>query len=105
MAKLLQPSLTLDDSYMSDGHFDYEKYQRIWEEFEEQNDYIKFPVADGYAVYKVVTLEPEPVLQHLQYGDAWHAHPALLRGLLKEEVVAMLKAEKMLKELFKNKDL
>ncbi len=61
---------------------------------------IKFPVADGYAYYFVKSLTPL-VLQHIPYGDAWHANPILIRGLRRKDVEKMIEAERTLGEIFR----
>ena len=99
MAKLLPESIELPDDYFSDKGFDLERYQQIWNEFDKNNQTIGFPVADGQAVYKVVSVNP-PVLQHVYFGDAWYVHPALIRGLTSEDIQGILDADAAMKELF-----
>jgi hypothetical protein len=53
---------------------------------------IRFPRADGYAVYFVESLRPLR-LKHVPYGDAYRVEPATLRGLRESEVRAMLARE------------
>ena len=50
---------------------------------------VAFPVADGYAWYKVVSAKPLK-LQHVPFGDGWHADPITLRGLRFTDVNLML---------------
>lgn len=45
---------------------------------------LRFPVADSYAVYKVVTWDPLTIA-HVDYMDGHHVHAALIRGLTVEE--------------------
>jgi hypothetical protein len=44
------------------------------------------PMADGYAQYCVVSSKGSGHLIHLPFGDAWEAHPALIRGLRGAEI-------------------
>ncbi len=62
-------------------------------------EYINFPVADGQAIYRVVSVRP-PVLQPVPVGDAWTVHPALIRGLRAEDIEAELTRKRRLRELF-----
>lgn len=50
---------------------------------------IRFPVADGYAIYLVISSSPL-VLQHVPTGDAWRISDAHMRGLKLKDVQAML---------------
>ena len=54
-----------------------------------------FPVADGHAVYRVSKASPL-TLQHVPFGDAWRAHPALVRGLHKSDILAGERSARML---------
>ena len=45
-----------------------------------------FSVADSYAVYCVVKDRPL-TLEHIPYGDAWHADARLLRGLRRQDIL------------------
>lgn len=47
---------------------------------------VRFPVADGYAHYLVKKDKPL-TLQHLPYADAYAAHPALIRGLRRQDIL------------------
>lgn len=49
---------------------------------------IRFPVADGQARYFVVSCKGAGHLIHLPFGDAWHAHEALIRGLRAADIRA-----------------
>lgn len=73
------------------------KAQEKWyEEYRKDKDIISFPVADNYAHYEV----RGNVLHHVPIGDSYRAHPALLRGLTKAEVDAMLERDRRMRELF-----
>jgi len=65
-------------------------------------DVIRFPQADGYAMYRVVELEDddgEPVLQHIPIGDAYRIPAAHIRGLRTEDVEQKIKQLNALKQL------
>lgn len=73
------------------------KAQNKWyENYRKDKQIISFPVADNYAQYEV----RGNTLHHLPIGDAYRAHPALLRGITKAEVDAMLEADRKMTELF-----
>ena len=62
---------------------------------------LKFPVADGYAMYLVTKDTGRTVeVKHIPYGDAWQVHPALLRGLRRADIVRQVEAERKLAILF-----
>lgn len=60
---------------------------------------LRFPVADGYAIYRV-TKERPLTLQHVLFGDEWQIHPALLRGLTKADVLHQVRQARALDRLF-----
>jgi len=64
------------------------------------NVLVRFQVADGYAYYLVINEYPL-TLMHVPYLDAYRAHPALLRGLDKNDVRKQVKSRKMLKAFVK----
>jgi hypothetical protein len=62
---------------------------------------LKFPVADGYALYLVTKDSKRGVeLKHIPYGDAWQVHPALIRGLTRKDIVRQVEGERRLTKLF-----
>lgn len=62
---------------------------------------LKFPVADGYAMYLVTKDTGRTVeVKHIPYSDAWQVHPALLRGLTRADVVRQVEGERKLAALF-----
>ena len=61
---------------------------------------IKFPVADGNAIYMVASLKPVELI-HLELGDAWHFRFA--NRLTKKDVIKEVDRLKAIKELFANK--
>jgi hypothetical protein len=58
-----------------------------------------FPVADGRAIYRVVSEKPFTV-EHIPFSDAWNANPILLRGLRKADVVEMVRKKIFFEDLF-----
>jgi hypothetical protein len=59
---------------------------------------IYFHFADGHAMYRVASAKPLR-LQHLPYGDSWHADAATIRGLRLADVEKMVKRNRSLAEL------
>ena len=51
---------------------------------------VRFPVADGFAVYRVVDDNPL-TLQHIPIGDRYQIPDAHIRGLREEDIVQKLK--------------
>lgn len=76
---------------------DFKAQHKWFEEYSKDKDIISFPVADNYARYEV----RGNTLHHVPIGDNYRAHPALLRGLTKNEVEAMLERDRRMRELFK----
>ena len=66
---------------------------------EEQYDTLHFPVADGAAIYAVHSYKPLQLF-HVPYMDAWHADPALIRGLTARDVKERCLRAKKLKAMF-----
>lgn len=65
---------------------------------------LRFPRADGYAVY-LVSKEKPLTLQHVPVGDAWHADPILIRGLRKQDVLEQRERNNRLHAMFSRKRL
>ena len=63
---------------------------------------LRFPVADSYAEYIVVSNRPL-TLAHIPAFDAWQIPAAHMRGLSRADILHQLKAAKILHILFKNK--
>ena len=57
---------------------------------------------DGCAYY-IVTNDKPLTLQWIPYGDAWTVEAALIRGTTKEDILAVRRQDKKLRELFGNK--
>jgi len=60
---------------------------------------LRFPCADGYAVYRVSKEKPL-TLQHVPFGDAWQVDPALVRGLRRADVERMVEQHRRLQSIF-----
>ena len=65
---------------------------------------IRFPVADGYAQYMVWSTKPLAFI-HLELGDAYSVHPALIRGLRVADVKQMVEADDRLASIFGSSSL
>ena len=54
-------------------------------------------VGDGYAQYQVVKDMPGKsiTLQWINEGDLWEAHPAILKSLTRDEVLAQFRFERL----------
>ena len=50
---------------------------------------IRWPVADGYALYRVTSAKPLKV-QHLHFGDGYSVFPETIRGLTIGDVANMV---------------
>lgn len=95
MAKLTQDPYPMPDF----GDFeDFDAYHEAQQERlnEVDDPIIRFQIADGYALYRVVDFEyeepceccgrgGEPLLQHIPYGDAYKARGATIKGLTTED--------------------
>jgi len=57
---------------------------------------VRFPFADGHAHYFVFSERPL-VLQHIPYGDAWHADPALIRGIRQIDIRKRVDADRIIR--------
>ena len=64
--------------------------RKLIDEIRAKHQIVKFPVADGYALY-AVTSEKPLVLRHIPYGDAYQAAAATIRGLTMRDVEAQRK--------------
>ena len=96
MAKLLPGSIDLSVNYIAPDW----KEQRAYANAQlDAMQTIKFPMADGYAVYQVVSVKP-PVLKHVNIGDGYQITAAYVRGLSSKDIQKMLDAEAALKEIF-----
>jgi hypothetical protein len=64
---------------------------------EHVGELIRFQVADGYAMYLIVSLKPV-ALMHLPLGDAWDFQYA--HRLTKKDIIEKINQQKALAELF-----
>ena len=60
---------------------------------------LRFPCADGYAMYRVSKEKPL-TLQHIPYGDRWQVDPALIRGLRRVDVERMVEQNRRVSSIF-----
>jgi hypothetical protein len=99
MAKLLHEPYPGDWEWKPGVDFNehHERTNKMLDEIAESM--VRFPVADGYALYAVISLNP-PILQHIPFGDAWQIPAAHIRGLTAKDIKSMLEREKSLKSLF-----
>ena len=114
MAQAFANPIEAPSFYNEDGKFDFDAYDHRCEEYRAKTlDYIKtelrgthklagkiirFPVADGYASYMLWT--PTKWI-HLEEGDAWHADPALIRGMRAADVAARVAQDEARAALFR----
>lgn len=95
MAKLLPDSIQV---HPEDSTFERQELEQVWKNFTSEHEYVSFGVADGQAVYAIVSWRPF-VLQHVDWLDGYQAHPALIRGLrakdAKEQIAMRERFERM----------
>lgn len=60
---------------------------------------ISFQVADGYAMYRVVSMKPLKV-QHIPFGDSYRVDNMTIRGMRLKDVKDILARERALYQLF-----
>lgn len=62
---------------------------------------MRFQVADGYASYVVTKSNPRSVeLAYIPFGDNYQAHPALIRGLRRSDVLREQASRQKLAEVY-----
>ena len=66
---------------------------------------LRWPRADGYARYMIVSQAPNLVLAHLEIGDAWQVEEALIRGLRLADAQQMVERDKAFAAMFRGKSL
>jgi hypothetical protein len=95
MARLLKNSYALPElDYDMSKDWRQSEHEVAFRKLLESEDLIGIPAADGFAWYRVVSESPL-TLQHVPYGDAWHAPAAHIRGLRKTDVQDMIRRRKM----------
>jgi len=62
---------------------------------------LQFPVADGYAIYRVSRASPL-TLEHIPVGDAWRIPAAHIRGIRRRDVLEQAAGRRALVEAFGN---
>lgn len=88
----------------------YERHEQQWKDLQAEaakvdpnkslvGAIVSFPWADGSAYYRVASDKPL-MLEHIPYCDAWQVPYTQIRGLRRSDIVAMVKSEKKLQELF-----
>lgn len=103
------------DAFMGERRFDTEAYFDACEKHQEQvaewcrlttttpgpliGETIRFPVADGQAVYMVWKTKPLTLI-HLAYVDGYEVSEIMLRGLRVSDVREMVEREQRIQELF-----
>jgi hypothetical protein len=97
MAKLLPTSFVPKTKINYDDTDWRDQLDKEWDEIEAEGPIVKFGVADGYAVYIVRSMKPL-TLQHVNSGDGYSAHPALIRGLTVADVKRQIDFEAWWKE-------
>lgn len=114
MAKLLKTSLQLPDiDYTAKRMAGFDAHMAEMDRLQDVSNAIdlsggvvdtkgaimSFPVADGSAVY-IVTRDKPLTLQHIDFGDSYHAHYALIRGLRRSDILLELDRAKAWETLF-----
>lgn len=110
MAKLSADSIEGFEQLPSEGFSSYlDRSDQLLKDLEEkeaalpEGSYegviLRFPVADGYAMYLVQKTRPL-TLQHIPFGDAWQIPAAHLRGLSMEDVKQQAAHNKSRRKLF-----
>ena len=69
---------------------------------EREGELLRFPVADGHAVYLVRSIRP-PRLQWVDWLDGYQADRALIRGLTARDIEQRLARARALRTLFARK--
>lgn len=112
MAKLLEKSYQLPALDFSGPYvpFDQTEHGKAMNELQERSDslpegeivdgIVSFGVADGGAYYLVVKEKPL-TLQHIDFLDGYRAHPALIRGLTRDDICFSLDGRRRMKALFR----
>ena len=109
MAKLLSTSIEVPDIPYRDPDYRAkrrEQLQAIKKTVKDKRpndelagEILQFQVADGYAQYLVKSSKPL-TLQHVQDGDGYSVHHALIRGLRLEDVRDQVESHRKMRELF-----
>lgn len=96
----LAASITLPPiSYEPGKPFSESEHVKEFDRLCAEHDVIDFPVADGYAHYLVVSVDP-PVLSHIDFCDGYRIPAAHVRGLDAADIRAQIERKNALKRLF-----
>lgn len=96
MAKLLPTSLVIETSY------DDPKWREKEDAELAKYEIVRFPWADGYALYAVVKENPL-TLQHIKVGDGYQVPAFYIRGFSKADLAGHRARTKMIGKLFPGK--
>ena len=115
-AIIYSPPKELKEPEFSFENFDYKEHQKKSQKYLDDlkailvksgytdklcGETIRFPVADGYAVYMIASMKPLKLI-HIPLDDAWDFPQAHL--LTATEVKKMIEQDKAMKKLFGNGD-
>ena len=104
----LKPEFDWDAFKDAEGRMDWQAHYRATDEWVEKiqrearekkegdvvGTIMRYPRADGYAQYLVVSQKPL-MLQHLEIMDAWHADYTSIRGTRIDDVRAQVERNKL----------
>ena len=111
MAKLLRTSLKIETDYRDPSWREKEEadLEKLQEEARRKapgdalaGEILYFGVADGSAQYLVTRSKPL-TLAHIEIGDGYRVHGALIRGLRLKDVQAQLESARRVRALFAKK--
>lgn len=107
------------DEAMVDGRYSMEKDIELGAKFAEDlkaylvdeckctgtltGEVVRFPIADGYAMYMVGEQSRTTFLVHMPLGDAWQIPEAHARGLRKPDIKDLVGRQKKLAAIFGKK--
>lgn len=93
MAQLLDKAYPLPELKFDGGDWRESEHEKAFRKLLQEETVISFGVADGGAYYLVKSMSPLK-LQHIPYGDAYRVPYAMIRGLRKADVEAMVERKK-----------
>lgn len=89
MAQLLKDAYPLPDLPAGLSDWRNSEHEKEFQRLQREETVISFGVADGGAYYLVKSMKPLK-LQHIPYMDAYQVPYAMIRGLRKADVEAMV---------------
>jgi len=117
MAKAFDPPVGYEFSYKNYIHDNWkeieDEYINRLKKFCKSNpnskspllgEIIRFPVADGHAIYMVAETSPLSLI-HVPIGDAWQANPCLISGIRLKDVKEKIQRQKRIKKLIDKKQI